>query len=127
MGTRGSHPLASRARRGCECSGRGRADPVTSRIIPWTRGSRPHASRTRRRRVRAKRPQAHAIVLASRSGNVVVVRILLQRGADGAARRGDGLTVLHLALRWGRARLLACLWSMWVRTRWLGMGRVDSV
>lgn len=59
-------------------------------------------------------------LLAFRSGNVVVVRILLQRGADG--RPGSGMGVLHLAPRWGRARLLACYWSMGLRTRWLGMG-----
>lgn len=66
-------------------------------------------------------------LLASGSGNVDVSRILLDTGRTRPARRGDELTVLYLALRWGRARLLACFWSMWVRSDGYGWGRVDSV
>ena len=67
----------------------------------------PHAPRARRRRLRTQQPWADAVVgLASRSRNVEVIRIHLERGADATAVRDrdeDGSTALHLALRWGRA------------------------
>jgi cytohesin len=50
-------------------------------------------------------------LLASRSRNVEVIRIHLERGADVIAVRDrdeDGSTALHLALRWGRAAV-ACV------------------
>jgi hypothetical protein len=68
MGTRGSHPHASRARRQRERPGRGRVDPTTSGVLSGPRRSSPHASRARRRRVSAQhhpgsRPDPSVILL----------------------------------------------------------------
>jgi hypothetical protein len=61
-----------------------------------------------------------------RNGHMEVIPILLDREAEVAAVRGrdeDGLTALHLMLRWDVRRLRARFWSV-VRTRWfrIGMG-----
>jgi ankyrin repeat protein len=50
-----------------------------------------------------------ALTCAARNGHPELCKLLVQRGADPAARRADGLTALHVAAQHGRAEACEAL------------------